>query len=74
MYSSEYDSSYSEPAASHLAAPPSPRHEGKVGQVPSNMVLRKANMEKEDLADGAGKIPSGWAVSEKKQDNSAFWS
>jgi hypothetical protein len=27
MYSSEYTSGFSGPAASHLAAPPSPRHE-----------------------------------------------
>jgi fructose-1,6-bisphosphatase I len=35
MYSSEYTSGFSGPAASHLAAPPSPRHEGSVGQAPS---------------------------------------
>jgi hypothetical protein len=35
-YSSEYASGFSRPAASHLAAPPSPRHEGNVGQAPSN--------------------------------------
>jgi hypothetical protein len=34
-YSSEYASCFSEPAASHLAAPLSPRHEGNVGQAPS---------------------------------------
>src|SRR4029077_1420841 len=34
MYSSEYASGFSGPAASHLAAPPSPRHEGNVGQAP----------------------------------------
>jgi fructose-1,6-bisphosphatase I len=34
-YSSEYTSSFSGPAASHLAALPSPRHEGSVGQAPS---------------------------------------
>jgi len=32
MYHSEYTSGFFEPAASHLAAPPSPRHEGNVGQ------------------------------------------
>jgi hypothetical protein len=32
MYSSEYTSGFSEPAASHLAAPPSPCHEDNVGQ------------------------------------------
>jgi hypothetical protein len=31
---SEYASGFSGPAASHLAAPPSPRHEGNVGQAP----------------------------------------
>jgi len=35
MYSSEYASGFSGPAASHLAAPLSPRHEGNVGQAPS---------------------------------------
>jgi len=35
MYSSEYTSGFSGPAASHLTAPPSPRHEGNVGQAPS---------------------------------------
>jgi len=35
MYSSEYTSGFSWPAASHLAAPPSPRYEGNVGQAPS---------------------------------------
>src|SRR5712692_9410477 len=38
MYSSEHTSGFSGPAASHLAAPPSPRHEGNVGQAPSRMV------------------------------------
>ncbi len=33
-YSSEYASGFSGPAASHLAAPPSPRHEGNAGQAP----------------------------------------
>jgi hypothetical protein len=32
MYSSEYTSGFSGPEASHLAAPPLPRHEGNVGQ------------------------------------------
>ena len=35
MYSREYTSGFSGPAASHLAAPPSPRYEGNVGQAPS---------------------------------------
>ena len=35
MYSSEYTSGFSGPAALHLVAPPSPRHEGNVGQAPS---------------------------------------
>jgi hypothetical protein len=30
MYSSEYTSGFSKPAASHLAAPPLPRYEGNV--------------------------------------------
>jgi hypothetical protein len=34
MYSSEYTSGLSGPAALHLVAPPSPRHEGNVGQAP----------------------------------------
>ena len=34
MYSSEYTSGFSGPAAMHLAAPSSPRHEGNVGQAP----------------------------------------
>src|SRR6267143_530777 len=37
MYSSEYTSGFSEPSTTHLAASPSPRHEGNVGQVPSNL-------------------------------------
>jgi hypothetical protein len=36
MYSSEYTSGFSGPAASHPAAPPSPRHEDNVRQAPSN--------------------------------------
>ncbi|MDZ4853904.1 MAG: hypothetical protein SGJ26_03420, partial [Nitrospirota bacterium] len=36
-YSSEYASGFSRPAASHLAAPPSSRHEGNVGQAPSKV-------------------------------------
>jgi len=35
MYSSEYTSGFSGPAASHPAAPPSPRHEGNAAQAPS---------------------------------------
>jgi hypothetical protein len=35
MYSSEYTSGFSGPATAHLAAPPSPRDEGNVGQAPS---------------------------------------
>ena len=35
-YSSEYASGFSGPAASHLASPPSPRHESNVGQAPRN--------------------------------------
>jgi hypothetical protein len=34
MYSGEYTSGCSRPAASHLAAPLLPRHEGYVGQAP----------------------------------------
>jgi hypothetical protein len=34
MYSSEYTSGFSGPCAAHLAAPPSPRHEGNAGQAP----------------------------------------
>jgi len=34
MYSSEYTSGFSRPAALHLAAPPSPRYEGNVRQAP----------------------------------------
>jgi hypothetical protein len=36
MYSSEYTSGVSGPAALHLVASPSPRHEGNVGQAPSH--------------------------------------
>jgi hypothetical protein len=39
MYSSEYTSGFSGPAALHLVAPPSPRHEGNVGQAPSNQLV-----------------------------------
>ena len=35
MYSSKYTTGFSGPAASYLAAPRSPRHEGSVGQAPS---------------------------------------
>ncbi len=42
-YSGEYTSGFSGPAASHLAAPPSPRHEAKVGQAPSRMVKMSAS-------------------------------
>jgi len=40
MYSSEYTSGFSWPAASHLAAPPSPRYESNVGQAPRDQVFR----------------------------------
>jgi len=40
MYSSEYTSGFFWPAALHLAAPPSPRHEGNVGQAPSKMLKK----------------------------------
>jgi hypothetical protein len=43
MYSSEYTSGFSGPAASHLAAPPAPRHEGNVGQAPSRMLKKSAS-------------------------------
>jgi len=43
MYSSEYTSGFSGPAASHLATPPSPRHEGNVGQAPSRMLKQSAS-------------------------------
>jgi len=36
MYSSEYTPGFSGPAASHMAAPPSPHHEDNVGQAPAN--------------------------------------
>jgi hypothetical protein len=39
MYSSEYTSGFSGPAASHLTAPPPPRYEGNVGQAPRNAIL-----------------------------------
>jgi hypothetical protein len=35
QYCSEYTFGFSRPAASHLVALPSPRHEGNVGQAPS---------------------------------------
>ena len=38
MYSSEYTSGFSGPAAPHLAAPPLPRYEGNVGQAPSQEI------------------------------------
>ena len=43
-YSSEYASGFSGPAASHLAAPPSPRHEGNVEQAPQFLVLRRSGL------------------------------
>ncbi len=43
MYSGEHTSGFPGPAASPLAAPPSPRHEGNVGQVPSRMVKKSAS-------------------------------
>ena len=42
-YSGECTSGFSGPAASHLAAPPSPRHEGNVRQAPSRMVKKSAS-------------------------------
>jgi hypothetical protein len=47
MYSSEYTSGFSGPAALHLAASPSPRHEGNVGQAP-----RPAGLFSFGLLDG----------------------
>src|SRR5437867_335982 len=38
-YSNEYASGFSGPAASHLAASPSPRHEGNIGQAPSILAV-----------------------------------
>jgi len=43
MNSTEYTSGFSGPAASHLAAVPSPRHEGNVGQAPSRMLEKSAS-------------------------------
>ena len=43
-YSSEYTSGFSRPAASHLAAPPSPRHEGNVGQAPTRMLRNSSTV------------------------------
>jgi hypothetical protein len=43
MFSSEYTSGFSGPAASHLAASPSPRHESNVGQAPSRMLKMSAS-------------------------------
>jgi len=39
MYSSEYTSGFPRPAASHLAAPPSLRHEGNVEEAPRHYNL-----------------------------------
>ena len=39
-YSSEYASGFFAPAASHLAAPHSPRHEGTDGQAPCSLSVR----------------------------------
>ena len=41
MYSSEYTSGFSGPAASHLAAPPSPRYEGNARRTPGPTLLSK---------------------------------
>jgi len=46
MYSSEYTSGFFGPAASHLAAPPSPRYEGNVRQAPSRMLKQSASIRK----------------------------
>ena len=46
MYSSEYTSGFSWPAASHLVAPPSPRHESNVGQAPSRILKKSASRGK----------------------------
>jgi hypothetical protein len=46
MYSSEYTSGFSGPAASHLAAPPSPHHEDNVGQAPANFEAITKNFSK----------------------------
>jgi hypothetical protein len=43
MYSSEYTSGFSGPAASHPATPPSHRDEGHVGQAPSRMLKKSAS-------------------------------
>jgi len=48
MYSSKYTSGFSGPAASHLAAPPSPRHEGNVGQAPRSRNGEVARDKRED--------------------------
>ena len=46
MYFREYTSGFSEPAASHLAASPSPRHEGNVGQALRGPMIRGSLDEK----------------------------
>ena len=59
MYSSEYTSGASGPTASHLAAPPSPRHDGNVGQALSNYGNEKGKYEKEGTwQDGARENPA----------------
>ena len=55
-YSSEYASDFSGPAASHLAAPPSPRHEGNVGQAPRlrlRVKRRSGSVKRRTCATGA---------------------
>jgi hypothetical protein len=44
-YSGEYASGFSGPAASHLAAPPSPRHEGNVGQAPRDQSVLPSDFD-----------------------------
>jgi hypothetical protein len=46
MYSSEYTSGFFGPAASHLAAPPSPRYEGNVRQAPSRVLKKSASIRR----------------------------
>jgi len=64
MYSSDYTSCFFRPAALHLAAPLSPRHEGNVGQAPrhisSEMALR--------LSKALGRSPENWLAMQSNHD------
>jgi antitoxin HigA-1 len=64
MYSGEYNSGFSRPAALHPAAPLSPRHEGNVGQA-SRRISPEIALR---LSKALGRTPESWFAMQSSHD------